>query len=340
LRRLPASAAATIPEAPWLRLMRDHRILPSTGKTAPVFLVRGVGSWALPGSCNCRTPRCDYVFPDVSRQSWPVFRFHVQHVLGFVPWAWRRSLVWPDGPAGIRPGSRAAPWARRPALMVGRTLASRSDRPERKVAHLAELAEGPVFHVQHSQSRGPVECLPTPGGPVEDCRGSIDGPRGRPRIGGTANAAPSAWCAAAPRERRRRASAPMNGQTSRGREVPPHPPAGRPRKAASEGAPWMRLRTRPGRASGASRPGDEKPGRSPAPPPRVQRQARRHPSRLWIRVYRAVRPGLSKGLGDGSRAPARSPSRCPEVAVGPILPPSMPLVGRTPSTGVPFHLRY
>ena len=42
----------------------------------------------------------------------------------------------------------------------------------------------------------------------------------------------------------------------------------------------------------------------------------------------------------GSEGPAAGCSRCLEFALGPILPPSMPLVGRTPDTGVPFNFRY
>ena len=62
--------------------------------------------------------------------------------------------------------------------------------------------------------------------------------------------------------------------------------------------------------------------------------------RAGSRRRQAVSPGLQGGVQDCARVFATGPRRCPEVAVGPILPPSMPLVGRTPSIGVPFHLRY
>lgn len=87
-----------------------------------------------------------------------------------------------------------------------------------------------------------------------------------------------------------------------------------------------------GSADGSAAPS----GRERRPCPRVR------PGSPWgPRGSRTNRSGrLEEGAQGGARVFAIGARRCPEFAAGPILPPSMPLVGRTPSIGVPFHLRY
>ena len=119
-----------------------------------------------------------------------------------------------------------------------------------------------------------------------------------------------------------------------------HPPSASPRSAARAGVPGMSRVGLPGRMAspdGRVNPPCSRragPGATPKRDP-SRRSVSRIPAPETDRLQAA-----RGGVRDRARVFAGRVRRCPEVAVGPILPPSMPLVGRTPRTGVPFHLRY